>query len=733
MSAGLPLPGGSGFIDIHGLIEDATDGQEIPLQPSSPLLTAPGISEMAASELILMDSFGLQDAMSAIEIMDERMDSGAQPPQADFDSNSLLLPEEVCWILDRSFAAEMTWHAGHSLAQSVLTLRYVHLLPRLHPDVFYNNRRDSERRPELITTVLRAGVLGLVKCVDLAWREMSKNNIYDGEDWHSEKFEVSLCEGIAVATIVDLLDEAIEWLQLAKKMTRQPFESPSRSKAQWYTLLIQRLELRRVVLLALSRTLPSEVDDLRSLSLDAQGMLRVIMQGPKPAPPPSTSPAHLAFDPHVCSTLTVLMPVKVIELLDDRETWNSVYGLLDGLVDLANMCNCERLASWRTLARLKAWTPDDTRRTAFLRAISMSAFMSGNLVLGKYQAPWIVDHYFLEMARVPHATLMRLYENDIISPPPGAAPTVLQDFENDMIIGLRDYVYSFFHNRARQRRKLSNALLDMHQFRALAAACARQVRARLGPNSVEASHVKRIELVLHALRLSSIVEVNLSGFDLSLYSRDEMAFIYWYTASVLSMHAAVLREILGHLRMDHTNDRSASDNASTELDLVSGLHAACLGSMLILRLLPPHASHQTPERFRINVERRCKWAYEPGYASIPVKDQVKPDLEAYFSAPEHSLQGVELMTAAQQLFDSAAEFFAHVRLREPHETGSELCADAYQDFMQRLIDVCMANAGFFRIAQTHEDPQRRLQWEIKQDGWLQRITGFSVVAPPAES
>lgn len=60
--------------------------------------------------------------------------------------------------------------------------------------------------------------------------------------------------------------------------------------------------------------------------------------------------------------------------------------------------------------------------------------MSGNLVLGKYQSPWLVDHYFSEVGRVPHATLMRLHENDIISTPSGSSASVLQLFENDVIV-----------------------------------------------------------------------------------------------------------------------------------------------------------------------------------------------------------------------------------------------------------------------------------------------------------
>jgi hypothetical protein len=78
---------------------------------------------MKPGELLFMDNFGLQEAMTAIEvcrrykipypdsdhaqIMDERMDSGTRPPDTQFNPSALLLPQEVCWILDRTFSAEV--------------------------------------------------------------------------------------------------------------------------------------------------------------------------------------------------------------------------------------------------------------------------------------------------------------------------------------------------------------------------------------------------------------------------------------------------------------------------------------------------------------------------------------------------------------------------------------------------------------------------------------------------
>lgn len=135
--------------------------------------------------------------------MDPRLDNGmAQygnlPPQ--FDCYAPLLPEEVCWILDRAFAAEvsrphqwhqkthnqafckMTWHKGYALSQTIYTLLYVHGLENLEPSRWYRFQKDladNERPGFLVTDILRAGVLGLVKSCDMAWRELSKRHIYE--------------------------------------------------------------------------------------------------------------------------------------------------------------------------------------------------------------------------------------------------------------------------------------------------------------------------------------------------------------------------------------------------------------------------------------------------------------------------------------------------------------------------------------------------------------------------
>jgi N-alpha-acetyltransferase 35, NatC auxiliary subunit len=80
---------------------------------------------------------------------------------------------------------QIEWHAGSTLSQSVYTLLHVHRLDALNPDLvpFHFTDRDKKtpaNKPiQLLTSVLRAGIFGLLKCCDAAWRELSRGRVID--------------------------------------------------------------------------------------------------------------------------------------------------------------------------------------------------------------------------------------------------------------------------------------------------------------------------------------------------------------------------------------------------------------------------------------------------------------------------------------------------------------------------------------------------------------------------
>ncbi|KAJ8753173.1 hypothetical protein K2173_017751 [Erythroxylum novogranatense] len=104
---------------------------------ASPLLEV-ACRELQEGELIHGENFNLFAAMSALEIMDPKMDSGivsrycsvdeaiedgAAPVPISFDKTEDI--QCIIDIMDHLLACEATWHKGHSLAQTVFSCMYL--------------------------------------------------------------------------------------------------------------------------------------------------------------------------------------------------------------------------------------------------------------------------------------------------------------------------------------------------------------------------------------------------------------------------------------------------------------------------------------------------------------------------------------------------------------------------------------------------------------------------------
>lgn len=102
----------------------------------------------------------------------------------------------------------------------------------MHPDDLLRFGVDSSRPIELVTVVLKAVALAVMKRCGIAWAGMAKGGIHDvgglawdlleqilmpcdplqQEDWHSEKADISLHEGTPIGRVFGELDQAISWL-----------------------------------------------------------------------------------------------------------------------------------------------------------------------------------------------------------------------------------------------------------------------------------------------------------------------------------------------------------------------------------------------------------------------------------------------------------------------------------------------------------------------------------------
>ena len=142
------------------------------------LNTATG--EMSSGQLIHDDAFSLFNSMSAIQIMDPKMDVGMAPPEGEppIKTTRQLVEEgraplhlsdaDAVYVFDALLACEATWHTGQALATTVYTCIYMH---------------DWERLEAAPNPVLRA-YFEAVRCSCASVRHaVSSADIYEEEDF----------------------------------------------------------------------------------------------------------------------------------------------------------------------------------------------------------------------------------------------------------------------------------------------------------------------------------------------------------------------------------------------------------------------------------------------------------------------------------------------------------------------------------------------------------------------
>lgn len=117
--------------------------------------------------------------MSAIEIMDPRMDTGVlveETAAEKYDILKRLKPETVLGIMDRLVTREMAWISGHSLSQTVYTCIYFHHIQQLNTLPMPTLTSNME---DIIFGVLKSYVLATVKTCHYIWNEMTQGNIFE--------------------------------------------------------------------------------------------------------------------------------------------------------------------------------------------------------------------------------------------------------------------------------------------------------------------------------------------------------------------------------------------------------------------------------------------------------------------------------------------------------------------------------------------------------------------------
>ncbi|KAG9126713.1 hypothetical protein FRC07_002256 [Ceratobasidium sp. 392] len=588
--------------------------------------------ELESGELLFMPNFALFDAMSAIEIMDPRMDSalvppGVTPPEVPFtDPNAPLLAEEVCWVLDRTMSAEMGWHSGYALSQTLYTSLYMHQIAPVSPhDVvpqcFPSWTYDPSRPIALVSIVMQAGLMAIVKTCDMVWRELSKGYAFDLEDFNADKSEVSLLEGVQIPTVIRQLDKALAWLER--------WQTPNR---EWQKALHHRIALRKA---------------------NALASYHSVRAGPVPATPPTSSQLHASFDPTINRRLIVNMPLKVIELMPINDAWKSLQLMLEGMLEVCRMTESSNILDIMMLLRLRARLPLSPNRSAYIRSLNTTMLLNKlspqpprRNQAASNNEPSPVHLFFSQLAGLPLDRIRALHHWPIDRPPLPMHPAAMEEtIERYLMLHLMSLCY----NRPRMRRNMSKTLTSWHEIWEDTIDVAVVVR-----EDEKLKDLKRLPLGIRHLRLSNVADLMFAGFETNLYSQVEWPLMYWHLTRIQGLQVQTM-EVLLRLLQESTGSHPSSEQfAQSYITYSRALRSLCYATLLTLFVKPPKdlsisklSQLPTPDEYPL-IQRRFKWAFGSHSKNTRYTDDARPDISAWtqFAAKVKSREAEEVVKEA---------------------------------------------------------------------------------------
>ncbi|KAI8334017.1 Mak10 subunit, NatC N-terminal acetyltransferase-domain-containing protein [Chlamydoabsidia padenii] len=680
--------------------------------------------EMEEGELVHLQSFTLFDAMSAIEIMDPRMDTGMvmednESKGTDYDINQMLSPSQVLWMMDRLLACEMAWLSGHSLAQTVYTCIYFHHV------------RNQDNPPSLSTNVVnldllmqavfRAYMLGSVKTCHHIWNEMISGNIYEEEDFTTNLFGLSLYDDISDT---DVMNE----LQLALRMLKMYMDS---NKSQVIEAIHQRLLSCKLFLQSLLHLAPTQSAHLN----EAQQTLADLIKQLDPSPTDKSATSIFdslelgqevkgAFDPNINRKFTSQAPPRTVSLPTHEEAYQEFILIIKRLESICTIFDPPSATSPPSLPSVASlmnffarFAGDKPYPDAFSRSKLNSLFYSEGRVFGTLNATDLVTDSILDYVQLPQYWLELAHPDDP-KPLADAKLSLRRFLDQNVALPFVDFFKIQCHNRARQRRILCKVLGEWEGIQEEALHLDRKFQdaeiALLGEGrsqqTEDLQNIYHFSLWAYNMKMKMMEQILLLGFELDLYGDCEYATIYWYHWYLQS----VLERC--YERQDQQQHDNKVSHAHYSQQLNSIKKDLSIGTFKLL-LAAKKAGQWKLQQLRFDdPETRFNHRLKP-FTTLTSPPFQGYDRFLQDSATDH-LQSSTLLNAAAEDFSTAKKSLEGL-LRVPKEVSrTELCHDSSQKVLLSMVKTCVANNIVIQqLLKNGDAPGKKVTLAFKYHPW----------------
>ncbi|XP_027221499.1 N-alpha-acetyltransferase 35, NatC auxiliary subunit isoform X1 [Penaeus vannamei] len=490
--------------------------------------------DLELGELLHDDVFGLFEAMSAIEMMDPKMDAGMMCNRGkkvlNFDQavkagalklNNLTM-EELVGIMDSMFACLVTWLEGHSAAQTILTCLY------LHKPLSIEDR------------ALRAFSIQTLKLIAIINNIVHSAGVFEEEDFQPALYGYSVCSEVTEVRAGGMMREVEEELQRAVKASRnrqgEPWDTKMQKQHEDAVALFSRIRFMRLFYAALAALMRREQTSISESEryLASCTELVCIMQntigrGLKPKHHKDEEgnkgkarvdyPVIMGFEPLVNQRLLPPTFPRYTRLRTRKEAMHYLEEMVGRLRHITKITHCTGFHS--ALEFIENFS--ETRPCVLSRSLAQVLYLGGGDKLwgGQTMAEALREAargFICPPALLPKAPVMNNVQ----------AKEYVSSFFNRCVRPFEQLIQTCGHNRARQRDKVAHLLEEFAMLQDEADKVDAYLHNVLLKSDQPRPHLAYLGtwVLYHTLRL--MIKYLLTGFTLELYAVHEYHYVYWY-------------------------------------------------------------------------------------------------------------------------------------------------------------------------------------------------------------
>ncbi|CAG2162767.1 unnamed protein product [Oppiella nova] len=507
--------------------------------------------ELSCGQLLHDELFGLFEAMSAIEMMDPKMDAGMVSNQTlkkvlnleqSIKANKIKINDftldEHLGVIDETLSSLVTWFEGHSLAQTVFINLYLH-------------------NPSLIVDkTIRVFSMIVLKLIDLIREFVSKANVFEEEDFQPIVYGYQLASDLSDSKAASLMREVEDELFKKVKALQRVIDKTVECDANKQDVECHRLTSGLYFRIKFFRNLFQALNTLKKLTSNNKANRKLntnldkelvedtekylnqcneaitvwkqtIDCGVKPDLSSTSGhradyPTILGFEPLVNQRLLPPTFPRYTKMKSRSEALELTLRLIDRLKRVSKIYEYSSYES--ALEFFNDFSQYIPSSCVLSRSILQVLYLpQPSLVFGTTHLAQVVRESCKQFIKPPSLCT----KSALINSNPNAKE-LLDTFFQRAVRPMATLTQICGHNRARQREKLAQILEELTALQDEADKVDNYLNGFTQKSDPQTSHLGYYStwVLYHILRV--MTQYLLSGFELELYSPHEYQYIFWY-------------------------------------------------------------------------------------------------------------------------------------------------------------------------------------------------------------